>query len=118
MGVCCCEGVCSDRTCMRARMIVAPRGTVKGWGRLFRWVVEDIHRELFMFSPKFSDEEKVSDTIEGPLNLEDEMGQYDRGGVSCVITTIGLYSDDEMIHVAAIVGRLELKCIPTHEGGG
>ena len=43
-------------------------------GGLFRWVVEDIHRALFMFSPKFSDEGKVSGLIEGPLDLEDEIG--------------------------------------------
>ena len=96
-------------------MIIAPRCAVKGWGRLFRWMVEDIHRALFIFSPKFSDEEKVSSPIEGPLNLEDEIEQYDRGGVSCVIITIGLYIDDEVIHASSIVDRLELECIPTHE---
>ena len=43
MDVCGGEGVRSDRTCMWARMIIAPRGAVKGWGWLVWWVVEDIH---------------------------------------------------------------------------
>ena len=47
-----------------------------------------------MFSSKFSDEGKVSGSVEGPLDLEDEVGEDECGGVSCVIITVGLNSDD------------------------
>ena len=47
-----------------------------------------------MFSTQFSDEGEVAGPIEGPLDLEDEVGEDECGGVSCVIITVGLNSDD------------------------
>ena len=91
--VCGGEGVCIDRACMWARMIVAPRGAVKGRGWLVWRVVEDIHRAFLMFSAQFSDEGEISGPIEGPLDLEDEIRENECGGVSCVIITVGLNSD-------------------------
>ena len=47
-----------------------------------------------MFSAQFSDEGEIAGPIEGPLDLEDEVGEDECGGVSCVIITVGLNSDD------------------------
>ena len=89
---------------MWARMIVAPRGAVKGrWWLVWR-VVEDIHRAFLMFSAQFSDEGEISGPIEGPLDLEDEIRENECGGVSGVIITIGLNSDEEVLYAAASIG--------------
>ena len=57
-----------------------------------------------MFSAQFRDEGEIAGPIEGPLDLEDEIRENECGGVSGVIITIGLNSDEEVLYAAASIG--------------
>ena len=65
---------------------------------------------------KLGDEREIAGAIEGPLHLEYQVSDVERCGVPCIIITIALDGQDQVLGRGPCVSPVELKSIAIHQG--